>query len=74
MVLSNKKWYNRFAVAVGGFLIFIGIVVTGIFVASTMGLIDVNIIETENLQNLVLGLLLMIGAVDIVAAVILWRK
>jgi len=39
-----------------------------------MGLIDVNVIETENLQELVLGLLLMVGAVDIVAAVILWRR
>ena len=74
MVLNNKKWYNRIAVAVGGFLIFIGIVVAGIFVASTMRLIDVNIIETENLQSLVLGLLLLIGTVDLVAAVILWRR
>jgi hypothetical protein len=74
MVLNEKKWYNRLAVALGGFLIFIGIIVIGVFLASTMGLIDVNIIETENLQGLVLGLLLMIGAVDLVAAVILWRK
>ncbi|MCW4021940.1 MAG: hypothetical protein ACOWW1_06905 [archaeon] len=74
MVLNNKKWYNRFAVALGGFLIFLGIVVTGVFLASTMGLVDITIIETENLQGLVLGLLLMIGAVDIVAAVILRRR
>ena len=74
MVLNEKKWYNRLAVALGGFLIFIGIIVIGVFLASTMGLIDVNIIETENLQGLVLGLLLMIGAVDLVAAVILWRQ
>jgi cation transporter-like permease len=74
MVLNEKKWYNRLAVALGGFLIFIGIIVIGVFLASTMGLIDLNIIETENLQGLVLGLLLMIGAVDLVAAVILWRK
>ena len=74
MVLNDKKWYNRFAVALGGFLIFLGIIVIGIFLASTMDLIDINIIETANLQGLVLGLLLMIGAVDIVAAVILWRR
>jgi hypothetical protein len=74
MVLNNKKWYNRFAVALGGFLIFLGIVVTGVFLTSTMGLIDITIIETENLQGLILGLLLMIGAVDIVAAVILRRR
>ena len=74
MVLNDKKWYNRFAVALGGFLIFTGIIVIGIFLASIMGIIDVNLIETENLQGLVLGLLLMVGAVDIVAAVILWRR
>ncbi len=74
MVLNDKRWFSRFAVALGGFLIFIGIVVIGIFLASIMGIIDVNLIETENLQGLVLGLLLMVGAVDIVAAVILWRR
>ncbi|MDG6222560.1 MAG: hypothetical protein QCH99_04790 [Candidatus Bathyarchaeota archaeon] len=74
MELNDKKWYSRLAVALGGFLIFIGIIVTGVFVASTMGLIEVNIIETENLQNLVLGLLLMIGAIDLIAGIILWRR
>ncbi|WGM90517.1 MAG: hypothetical protein IAX21_00665 [Candidatus Bathyarchaeota archaeon] len=74
MVLNDKKWNIRLAVALGGFLIFVGIVITGVFIANTMGLIDVNIIETENLQNLVLGLLLMIGAIDLIAGIILWRR
>ena len=74
MVSNDKKWHTRLAVALGGFLIFVGIIVTGVFVASTMGLIDVNIIEIENLQGLILGLLLMVGAVDIVSGVILWRR
>ena len=74
MVLNDKKWFSRFAVALGGFLIFVGIVVTGVFITGYLGLVDFNIIETENLQSLVLGLLLMIGAVDLVAGIILWRR
>jgi hypothetical protein len=74
MMLRSTKWFSRFAVALGGFLIFVGIIVTGVFLIGFLGVVDFSIIETENLQGIVLGLLLAIGLVDLVAGIILWRR
>jgi len=72
--LSVTKWFSRMAVALGGFLIFVGIIVVGLFIISFLGVVDLSIIETENLQGLFLGLLLAIGLVDLVAGILLWRR
>lgn len=74
IMLRGTKWFSRFAVALGGFLIFIGIIVIGVFILSFLGIIDFSIIESENLQSLPLLLLLAIGIVDLVAGIILWRR
>jgi hypothetical protein len=74
MALSAVKWFSRFAVALGGFLIFVGIIVLGVFIIGFLGVVDFSIIETENLQGLFLGLLLAIGLVDLVAGILLWRR
>ena len=73
-MLSATKWFSRMAVALGGFLIFVGIIVTGVFIIGYLGVVDLGIIETENLQGLFLCLLLAIGLVDLVAGIILWRR
>ena len=73
-MLSVTKWFSRMAVALGGFLIFVGIIVVGVFIISFLGVVDLSIIETENLQGLFLGLLLAIGLVDLVAGILLWRR
>jgi hypothetical protein len=72
--LSAAKWFNRIAVALGGFLIFVGIIVVGVFIIGFLGVVDFGIIETENLQGLFLCLLLAIGFVDLVAGILLWRR
>jgi len=74
MMLGVKKWFSRFAVALGGFLIFVGIIVIGVFLIGFLGMVDLSILETETLQNLPLLLLLAIGLADLVAGVILWRR
>jgi hypothetical protein len=74
MMLGVKKWFSRFAVALGGFLIFVGIIVVGVFLIGFLGMVDLSILETEDLQNLPLLLLLAIGLADLVAGVILWRR
>jgi len=74
MMQGITKRFSRFAVALGGFLIFVGIVVIGVFLIGFFGMVDFSIIETENLQSLSLGLLLAIGLVDLVAGIILWRR
>ena len=72
--MNTTKKLSRFAVALGGFLIFVGMIVTAVFVISFLGVVDFNIIETENLQNLSLWMLLVIGLLDLVAGFILWRR
>jgi len=74
MALSATKWFSKFAVALGGFLIFVGIIVVGVFIIGFLGVVDFSIIETENLQGIFLGLLLAIGLVDLVAGIVLWRR
>ena len=73
-ILRIRKWVSRFAVALGGFLIFVGIIVIGVFLIYYFGMIDLNILETENLQNLPFIILLAIGLVDLIAGIILWRR
>ena len=74
MRLGVRKWFSRFAVALGGFLIFVGIVVVGVFLIVFFDMVDLSILETENLQNLPLLLLLAIGLADLVAGIVLWRR
>ena len=73
-ILWVTKWFSRFAVALGGFLIFIGIIVIGVFLIVFFGVADFSILESESLQNLLLLLLLAIGLIDLVAGIILWRR
>ncbi|HDQ05224.1 MAG TPA: hypothetical protein ENN36_00685 [Candidatus Bathyarchaeota archaeon] len=74
LMLGVTKWFSRFAVALGGFLIFVGIIVIGVFLIGFFGMVDFGILETENLQNLSLLLLLAVGLVDLIAGIILWRR
>ena len=73
-LLGVRKWFSRFAVALGGFLIFLGIIVIGVFFVGYLDLIDISIFETESIQNLSLLMLLAIGLIDLVAGVMLWRR
>ena len=74
MMLGVTKRFSRFAVALGGFLTFVGIIVIGVFLIGFFAIVDISIIESENLQSLFLGLLLAIGLVNLVAGIILWRR
>jgi len=73
-MLRVTKRFSRFAVALGGFLIFVGIIVIGVFLIGFLGVVDFSIIDNESLQNLYLVLLLAIGLVDLLAGIILWRR
>ena len=73
-MLRVTKRFSRFAVALGGFLIFVGIIVIGVFLIGFLGVVDFSIIDSETFQSLSLLLLLAIGLVDLVAGIILWRR
>jgi len=70
----SKPWLSRFAVALGGFLIFVGIVIIGVFILVFFGFIDVGILESEKYRMLSLWALLAIGALDLVSGIILRRR
>ena len=70
-MLQVTKWLTRFAVALGGFLIFVGIIVIGVFLIGFLGVVDFSIIDSETSYSLSLVLLLAIGLVDLVAGIIL---
>jgi len=74
IVLRAAKRLNMFAVSLGGFLIFVGIIVVGVFLAGFLGIIDFASIVGEDLQSLAPLLLLAVGLLDLVAAVLLWRR
>lgn len=66
-----SKPLSRFAVALGGFLIFVGIIVVGFVI---LGVLDPSLFESESLQNfqgLPLLLLLTIGLLDLAAGIML---
>jgi uncharacterized membrane protein HdeD (DUF308 family) len=68
------KPLSRFAVALGGFLIFLGIIVMGFVI---IGILDPSIFESENVQNFQsfpVLLLLTIGLLDLVAGIILRQR
>ena len=74
LLLRTKKWFNRFAVALGGFLIFIGIIIIGIFMFVIVGEINFNPTEIENFKNLFNAILLFVGFIDLIAGIILLRR
>lgn len=74
LVLRKKKWFNRFAVALGGFLIFIGIIIIGVFLLVLVGEINLNLMEIENVQSLFMWVLLVVGFIDLMAGITLWRR
>lgn len=73
-LMWSTQWLNRFAVALGGFLIFVGIIITGIFVLVFFGFVDVSILESERYRILSLWALLAIGLLDLVSGVLLRRR
>lgn len=72
MIANNIR--SRFAVALGGFLIFIGIILTSVFIVNFLDIMDFSLTGAENLQNLFLMLIFTIGLLDLIAGIILWRR
>jgi hypothetical protein len=63
-----------FAVALGGFLILIGIVMVGVFTLMLSGSVDFTPLESHPYRVLSLSVLLVVGVLDLLAGVILRRK
>lgn len=69
---------SKAAVALGGFLIFVGITMTSVFALAISGVMDISILETisgnEAYRMLFSGGLLALGILDLVSGIILRHR
>ena len=72
--MTSTEWLNRVAVALGGVLIFVGIMLTGVFILIFLGVVETTVFESAKLRLLFLGAFLTIGVLDLISAVILRRR
>lgn len=63
-----------FTVALGGFLIFVGIIIFGVVAMVFLGFVDVNTLKDQEYRTLSLWVLFVIGALDLASGIILRRK
>jgi len=63
---------SKVAVAMGGFLILVGITMIGVFALVFSGIVDISVLRKEY-QMLFLWVLLVIGVLDVVSGIILRR-
>jgi hypothetical protein len=68
---ASLNKFGRFSSALGGFLIFLGIVIIGIFALALFGFIDITIFKSENYRALIILILLVISVLDIISGIIL---
>lgn len=75
--MSSHK-LSKAAVALGGFLIFVGITMTSVFALAISGVMDISILETvsgnEAYRMLFVGWLLALGILDLVSGIILRHR
>lgn len=68
---------SKVAVAIGGFLIFVGTMMIGVFALVFLEVIDVSVLErvlgNNGYHMLFLGVLLVVGVLDLVSGIILRR-
>jgi len=64
----------RFAVALGGLLIFAGIIMVGVFALVFLDIVDVIALETQEYPISPLWILVVVGVFDLAAGIILRRK
>lgn len=76
LTVSSRR-LSKVAVAIGGFLIFVGVIMLGAFALAFSGVVDVSVFEgiseSEGYRVLFLGILLVIGVLDVVSGFILRR-
>lgn len=64
---------SKVAVALGGFLIFVGIIMIGVFASVFSGVVDLDLLRKEY-RMLFLWLLLVIGVLDVGSGIILRHR
>ena len=76
MVLAiSPRRLSKVAVAIGGFLIFVGVIIIGVFSLVLIRAVDVSVLEgifeSVDYRMLFLGALLAVGVLDVISGIIL---
>ena len=77
MVLAiSPRRLSKIAVALGGFLIFVGVIILGVFMLLLTRVFEVSTLETifMDYRMPLLGILLAIGVLDVVSGIILEQR
>jgi len=69
----SSQGLSKAAVAMGGFLILVGITIMGVFALVLSGVVDISVLRREY-QMLFLWVLLVVGVLDVVAGIILRHR
>lgn len=72
LTMSSHR-LSKVAVAMGGFLIFVGITMIGVSALVFSGVVDVSVLK-EEYRMLLLWVLLVIGVLDVVSGIILRHR
>jgi len=79
--VRRSYWLNaeigklgRIAVAVGGFLIMIGMILISTFILTLFNVLDIGVFTDETHMVLLTVALISVGVLDVVAGVMLWRR
>lgn len=70
MAVGLRK-FGRASSALGGFLIFLGIIIIGIFALALFGVINLEVFSSENFRPLFMLVLLVVSVLDIISGIIL---
>ncbi len=74
-LMWSTQLLSRFAVALGGFLIFVGIMMIGVFVLDILDFVNIiSTLENEKYRMLSLWALFAVGLLDLVSGLILRRR
>ena len=65
---------GRIAVAVGGFLIMMGMILISTFILTLFNVLDIGVFTDETHMVLLTVALISVGVLDVVAGVMLWRR
>ncbi len=63
--------FGRASSALGGFLIFLGIIIIGIFALVLFDVINLEMFSSENFRPLFMMVLLVVSVLDIISGIIL---
>jgi len=72
--LAKLSWFHRAASALGGLLIFVGILVIGVFALALFGIIDFEVFTEAGYRPLLVWALFTVSILDLAAGLVLLRR